>query len=120
MKQIRKQLNISAEKFGAKIGVTKSAISKMECGKCNISEQSILSICREFNVNETWFRTGNGSMFQPLTPDEEVAYLMGKILPQAPDYLKKVFISLGKLSEELTEKDWITIKKFVDALSPKE
>lgn len=120
IRQIRNTLNLSAEKFGARIGVTRSAISKMECGNCNISEQSILSICREFNVNETWLRTGDGEMFNKLSPDEETAYLIGKTLPNAPDFVKNTFLTFSRLSEEFTEKDWAVIKKFVDALSGKD
>ena len=57
------KINMSQETFGARIGVTAAGISKIGSGQRNASEQVILSICREFNVNERWLRTGEGEMF---------------------------------------------------------
>nr|DAH86502.1 MAG TPA: helix-turn-helix domain protein [Caudoviricetes sp.] len=120
VKELRTALGLSAEKFGGKIGVTRSAISKMELGVCNISEQSIISICREFNVNEEWLRHGTGEMFNDLSQDEELAYIVGQALPQADDFVKDTFIALGRLSQEFTADDWKVVKKFVDALAGKD
>ena len=120
VKELRSALGLSAEKFGGKIGVTRSAISKMELGVCNISEQSIISICREFNVNEEWLRNGTGEMFNNLSQDEELAYIVGQALPQADDFVKDTFIALGRLSQEFTADDWKVVKRFVDALAGKD
>lgn len=120
VKELRTALGLSAEKFGGKIGVTRSAISKMELGVCNISEQSIISICREFNVNEEWLRNGTGEMFNTLSQDEELAYIVGQALPQADDFVKNTFIALGRLSQEFTAEEWQVVKKFVDALAGKD
>lgn len=117
IKELRTALGLSAEKFGAKIGVTRSAISKMELGVCNISEQSVISICREFNVNEEWLRNGTGEMFNTLSQDEELAYIVGQALPQADDFVKDTFVALGRLSQEFTPDDWKVVKRFVDALA---
>lgn len=119
IKEVRSALGLSAEKFGAKIGVTRSAISKMELGVCNVSEQSIISICREFNVNEEWLRYGSGDMFNTLSQDEELAYIVGQALPHADNFVKDTFIALGRLSQEFTADDWQVVKKFVDALAGK-
>ena len=62
-KQIRKTLNMSQEEMGKKIGVTRSAISRLESGDINFTEQMIKSVCREFNVDYMWFTTGVGDMF---------------------------------------------------------
>ena len=120
VKELRAALGLSAEKFGSKIGVTRSAISKMELGVCKVSEQSIISICREFNVNEEWLRNGTGEMFYTMTQDEELAYIVGRTLPSADEKLKETFIALGRLSQEFTAEDWNTIRKFVSALAGKE
>lgn len=63
IKQLRKELKLSGEKFGEKLGVKRSAISDIETGRNNLTDQMFLSICREFNVNENWLRTGEGEMF---------------------------------------------------------
>ena len=57
-------MGLSQPAFGERIGLKKSAISKLETGAYHLTEQSLLSICREFNVNMEWLRTGEGEMFQ--------------------------------------------------------
>ena len=63
LKILRKTLKLSGEKFGEKIGVKRSAISQIETGKNNLSDQIIKNICTVYNVSEEWLRTGNGEMF---------------------------------------------------------
>lgn len=70
IKELRTSLNLSAEKFGSRVGVTRSAISRIENGVVNVTEQMIHSICREYNVREEWLRTGSGEMFLDFTEDE--------------------------------------------------
>ncbi len=119
VKELRDALGISAEKFGARVGVTRSAISRIENGTVNVTSQMVVSICREFNVREEWLRNGTGEMFNELSQEEEVAYIVGQALPQAPDFIKDTFIALGKLSQDFTPEDWQAVKKFIDALAGK-
>lgn len=67
---LRKTLSLTMEEFGKRVGVTRSAISNIENGKRNLTDQMILSICREFNANENWIKTGQGEMFTP-EPENE-------------------------------------------------
>lgn len=55
---------MSQEEFGKKIGLTRFTISNLESGKRNITERVIADICREYRVNESWLRTGEGEMFR--------------------------------------------------------
>ena len=120
IKELRTALGLSTEKFGARVGVTRSAISRIENGVVNVTEQMQKSVCREFNVNEEWLRNGTGDMFNDMSQDEELAYIVGQALPQADDYVKNVFIELGRLAQQLTPEEWATIKKFVNALAEKD
>lgn len=65
VKQIRtsEQINFTLEKFGNRLGVTKTAISNIEKGNRSLTEQMKKLICREFNVNYIWLTTGEGNMF---------------------------------------------------------
>lgn len=63
IKQLRKALGLSGERFGEKIGLTRMSVSNLEAGRYNLTEQTIKSICREFKVNEDWLRNGDGDMF---------------------------------------------------------
>ena len=110
VKELRTVLGLSGEKFGEKIGVKRSAISDIERGRNNLSEQNILAICREFNVNENWLRTGSGEMFKDMTLDEEIISFIGEVQWDASNTFKKRFISaIAKLNEE----EWKVLEKII-------
>lgn len=64
--EIRKSLNLTMEKFGEKLGVTKSAINKIEKNERILTDQMSKSICREFNVNYDYLVNGEWDMFSNL------------------------------------------------------
>ena len=63
IKDVRNSLGLTLEKFGEKLGVTKTAISRLEKGERSLTEQMTKSICREFSVDYMWLTTGDGEMF---------------------------------------------------------
>lgn len=63
IKKVRKDLELSMESFGKKVGVSKSAISHIESGDNNPSDILLKSICREFNIDYFWLTEGKGEMF---------------------------------------------------------
>ena len=66
VKEIRKTLNLTLEKFGEKLGVGKKAISKIEKDERNLTDQMAKSICREYNVNYDYLIYEEGEMFSDL------------------------------------------------------
>lgn len=66
IKQLRKYLGLNQENFGLKIGLTRSAICNYENGSRALTEQTIMSICREYNVSRVWLTEGVGDMFTSL------------------------------------------------------
>ena len=66
VREIRKALNLTLEKFGMKLGVGKQAISKIEKGENSLTDQMAISICREYNVNYDYLMNGEGEMFDTL------------------------------------------------------
>ena len=66
IREIRKTLKLTLEKFGGKLGVGKGAISAIETGARNLTEQMAVSICREYNVNYDYLMNGDGEMFDAL------------------------------------------------------
>ena len=101
VRNLRKELGLTLEKFGKSLGVGKTAISKIENGENSLTDQMIISICREFNVNEEWLRTGEGEMFVPLTRSEAIAEFAGSLMKEEDASFKKRLVeALAKLNEQ--------------------
>lgn len=99
VKELRKSLGFSGEKFGERLGVTKTAISLIESGKNNITDQMVKSICREFGVSEEWLRTGEGEMLVPVTTDDEFARIAGEIIKSGDSAFQTAIIEAWKRPE---------------------
>lgn len=113
VKELRKTLKLTLDKFGEKLCVTKQTISRIENGVNNLTDQMAKAICREFNVNETWLRTGDGEMFIEMTRDEEIAAFVGRVLRDEDESFVKRFISM---LAALDVEDWEVLEKMVKLL----
>lgn len=63
IREVRKSLELTLEKFGERLGVKKNAISALENGRNSLTDQMTKAICREFHVDYIWLTTGEGEMF---------------------------------------------------------
>lgn len=63
LKYIRKTLNLTQKNFAKEIGLSQTSLGMIEVGNRKVQDRHIKTICSLFNVNENWFRTGNGEMF---------------------------------------------------------
>lgn len=77
IKKVRKSHNLTMERFGNRIGITKSSVSLLESGKNSPSEQTLKLICKEFNVNMEWLQTGNGEMTKEIP--NKLSFYLGQI-----------------------------------------
>ena len=101
IKEVRKTLGLTLEEFGNKIGVTKTTISRIENGVNSVTNQMLISICREFGVNEEWLRSGEGEMFVPLTRSEAIAEFAGSLIKEEDaSFRKRLIEALAKLNEQ--------------------
>lgn len=101
IKELRKNQKLTLDKFGKTLGVTKSAVSNIENGNRSLTEQMFKSICREFNVNEEWLRTGKGDMYKLI--EDEVSAAASDIT-DGEDYIMQdlivVYRSLSPASKD--------------------
>lgn len=62
IKEVRKARGLNQKEFSDKIGLTQSAVSRMESADVAIIDQNVRLICQTFHINEKWLRTGQGKM----------------------------------------------------------
>lgn len=108
IKELRKELGLTLEKFGGRLGVGKNAISRIETRKSNVTDQMFKSICREFNVNPDWLRTGEGEMFA----DEDIDF--GSVCAKigvTDERAKKLILGYYNLSPQDKELIWNFLEK---------
>lgn len=113
LKQLRKTLGLTQQAFADKLGVKRNTVGQWECGINPLTDQTIFSICREFDVNKEWLCTGEGEMFVIRSDDEEIAAFLGDVLSEEGEtYKKQLILALANLSDE----GWKGIKEFLDAI----
>ena len=108
---IRKELNLTLEKFGERLGVGKTAISKLEKGERSLTDQMARSICREYNVSYDYLVNGEGEMFDDLPQtvlDERCAQY------DLSDFDRMLVEMYVELPKELREQAENCIKKFLE------
>ncbi len=111
--KIRERLNKSQDDFGAALGVTKSTISLLETQKREPSERLLRDICREFNVNEDWLRTGVGGEENMFVPDDMQYFQnVGKLGNEKNEFKKFYLNMMMGLPDEYWDYIYKEFKKF--------
>lgn len=116
LKKLRKSLDLTQQEFADKIGIARGNIGAYEVGKNAPSDAVISLICREFNVNENWLRTGEGDMFTEMSRDEQIEKFVGDLLHGEEDSFKRRLIS-GLAA--LDENGWKVLEDFLDSIQKK-
>lgn len=98
IREVRNTLGLTLEKFGDRLGVTKVAISNIEKGNRNLTEQMTKAICREFNVDYMWLTTGDGEMF--IDNDDDFIERIDRIMAGEDEARKSLFKFMLELSDE--------------------
>lgn len=108
---LRKELNLTLEKFGEKIGMKKNSISQIENNRNALTEQTIKSICREYHVNYSWLVNGDGEMFS--NDDADLKERIDQIMEGESDFHKTLIKSIINLDDE----SLAVIQALIDTLS---
>lgn len=99
LKILRKQLGFTQAEMAENMNLSQTHISALENGSKGITDRLVDDICRIFNVNEEWLRTGNGDMLLEQTIDEEFAKILVEATVKGNDSIKELMIMANKLSE---------------------
>ena len=115
VKEIRKSVELTMEKFGERLGVGKVAISCIESGKNNVTDQMIKSICREFGYREEWLRDGIEPKQPPKLEEDELAEYIEDLL-STDNSTYTLVKSILKTYNKLDDKSKQVINSTIDEL----
>lgn len=111
IKLIRQNAGMTQQEFAKQIGVSRNTIATYETSVRIPIDAIVLSICREFNINETWLRTGEGNMYMEENPDFMLSKWFGEILrEESSSFKKQLILALPQMSE----REWSLLQNFVD------
>lgn len=120
LKKLRKTLDLTQQKFADRLGVKRNTVGQWECGINAITDQVVFSICREFDVNEEWLRTGEGEMFEQVTEQQKLLKYTGMLLKDKDSAIVNAIQSFIVTYEQLDDTSKATLEKiaqqFVDNL----
>lgn len=117
IKELRKVLGLSREEFANKLGLnSRGKIENIELGRTSLDEPFLDLICKTYNINPKWLRTGRGEMFIELSKDEQIEDFIGELLSDEEDSFKRRLIS-GLAA--LDENGWTVLEKFLDSIQKK-
>lgn len=108
IRKLRRHLDMTQQEFADRLGVKRGAIANYELGRNEPIDAVISLICREFNVNEEWLRTGTGEMFVELDKEDLLMEWAGRVLGNRSSSFKKNFV---KMLMSLTEDEWELLER---------
>lgn len=91
---------LTKAKVAERLNVSAAFITKICNGTSNPSDRTISDICREFRVNETWLRTGEGEMRTDSTQRDQLEQFFSDVLTSAPDARSDCLTAMAKLPPE--------------------
>lgn len=86
--------------FAQKLNISQAYVSQLCSGIKVPSDRTISDICREFDVNEHWLRTGEGEMFVQKSPGDEISAFVGDILRGEPDFRQRFITVLARMTPD--------------------
>lgn len=113
IKAIRKTVGLNQTEFGARIGVKQTTIAGYETGASTPMDAVISSICREFNVDEHWLRTGEGEMFRARDRMDELMESAGRFFSNETDEFRLRF---AKMVFNWSDSEWEALYRYAQQL----
>ncbi len=96
-------LGLKKTEIADRLNVSQAFVSQLCSGAKNPSDRTIADICREFNVSETWLRTGEGEMFQPRSRNEELLEFAARAAEAGPGDIRAQLLTV---MARLTDDQW--------------
>lgn len=111
LKRLRRELNITQQEFADRIGIKRSTMATYESGRNEPIDAVISLICREFDVNEDWLKTGDGEMFEELTDQEKTMKYIAKLVKDKDFVVANAITAVAITYEQLDDAGKAVIDK---------
>ena len=111
IKKLRKELDLTQQKFADRLGVKRNTVGQWECGINAITDRVIYSICREFDVNEDWLRYGEGDMFEEMSEQDKIMKYTAMLLRDTDSAVANAIQSFIVTYEQLDDTSKATLEK---------
>lgn len=98
IKQIRKESGLTQKEFAERLGIKQNTVASYEMGRIGISDSVIISICREFNVNEEWIRNGTLPIYKER--DGSFTELLSDLDDSDDDFIKNIIKAYMELDQD--------------------
>lgn len=116
LKEIRSNCNLTQQAFADRLQIARNNIAGYETGKRSPSDAVVSLICREFNVNENWLRTGNGEMYVSLNRQQEIAKLSADLFKTEKESFKsRLIMALAELDDD----EWRMLESIAKKIAKK-
>lgn len=114
IKMVRKSADLTQQEFADRIGVSRGALANYEVGRNEPIDAVISLICREFNINEEWLRTGKGKKERPVSRNAEIEAFMNSVMHgEDADFRRRLVAVLAKLDTS----EWELLEKMAQKLA---
>ena len=119
IKKLRRQLDMTQDDFSKKLGLARNSIASYETGRREPTNAIVVSICREFGINDIWLRTGEGgddNMFTKVSDDDRFSLNLGKLSTTENEFIRNGINLLAETDPEKLKilenfmKAWLGIK----------
>lgn len=115
IKILRKSLGLTQKQFAEKIGVKQNTVAQYEIGRNIPTDMAINLICREFNVNEIWLRTGVGDPFRKKERSQEMTELFADLMNDRPESFRtRLITALLRFSPDGPE--WAALESIYNSI----
>lgn len=116
IKQVRAEAKLTQADFAERIGLSRNYIAQVEMGIRDLSDRAIRDICREFNINEEWLRTGAGEMKTENSTAAEISEAVRRVLSDKPESFQSALITvLMRFEEEGNQ--WHVLEEIFDRVT---
>lgn len=108
IKRIRLEKKLTQDEFGKRIGSARNTVANYENGNRTPSNAVFSLICKEFNVNEDWLRSGTGEMFDEIDRETALFRWAGEVLKEEEGSFRKEFVHMLSC---LNVEDWEDLER---------